>query len=777
MVAGLTGLLALGSGPTAMAQTSGPAWDESFSAAISGGIDPAVRIGVVDPTTGAVTVGGEFSSPNGGIARFAADGSPDTAFNAAAGPLSPTYAMARDEATGALTVGGAFSAPSTGLARLNPDGSPDTAFNAAVGATLDGGAVTSLAVDPATGAITVGGSFTSPSHGLARFLADGSPDTAFNAAIGTVLASGAVSSLVLTPSGGVIVGGTFTSPGSHLARFDPSGTLDASLQSTLDGAVFALATAPDGSLIVGGQFNSPSNRLARFSPSGAPDTAFDATAGSAINGVVSEVAIDAATGDITIGGSFTSPGQRIARLSSSGQPDTDFNTSQVATTLNGTAFWIDPASGMVGGGFTTPGSRLARMTIVTVALAPIADQSGLVGTAITPVTATATTTGGALSYAATGLPPGLTIAAATGQITGTPTASGTYPVTVQATSSGITDSTAFTWQITSAPTISGTAPDGRVGEPYDFQYTLGGDPLPTASVSAGSLPPGLILDPDGRLHGTPTTGGLFSADITALGAGGQTATIAADIRINAEPTIAGEPPAALAGAPYDWRFTTGGYPAPTVTLADGALPDGLVLDATGRLHGTPTGAGSFEFDVAATNSQGSVELGGLVLSVTGPSVTVTRSQVAAGGDQTVLGSGFVPGEEVPLVLTSDPVAVGTAIADADGRISLTFIVPADTPAGTHTVTTTSRGGVSTAAFTVTAAPPGGDCGGGAAGGPGTPGTGGTPSAGGPGAPCGAGSGGRLPVTGADSGGLALLGGVFLLTGGLLLRRRSTLLGR
>jgi uncharacterized repeat protein (TIGR02543 family) len=62
----------------------------------------------------------------------------------------------------------------------------------------------------------------------------------------------------------------------------------------------------------------------------------------------------------------------------------------------------------------------------------------------------------------------------------------------------------------------------------------------------------------------------------------------------------------------------------------------------------------------------------------------------AGGRMTVTvtGSGFTPGEPVIVVLHSDPVVLGTLVADAAGNVSGSFVIPAGTPAGAHTVVAT-----------------------------------------------------------------------------------------
>ena len=85
----------------------------------------------------------------------------------------------------------------------------------------------------------------------------------------------------------------------------------------------------------------------------------------------------------------------------------------------------------------------------TVTVTGPGNQTGAVGTAASlQVHASDSGTGQTLSYSATGLPAGLSIASGTGLISGTPTAAGTSTVTVTATDgTGASGSATFTWTI------------------------------------------------------------------------------------------------------------------------------------------------------------------------------------------------------------------------------------------------------------------------------------------------------------------------------------------
>lgn len=71
-------------------------------------------------------------------------------------------------------------------------------------------------------------------------------------------------------------------------------------------------------------------------------------------------------------------------------------------------------------------------------------------------------------------------------------------------------------------------------------------------------------------------------------------------------------------------------------------------------------------------------------------ITFGQPEVAPGATQSATASGFTAGETVSAVLHSEPVSVGTFIADAEGVVSAQFIVPLATPEGTHRLVLTGQ---------------------------------------------------------------------------------------
>ena len=145
---------------------------------------------------------------------------------------------------------------------------------------------------------------------------------------------------------------------------------------------------------------------------------------------------------------------------------------------------------------------------------PVIDNPGAQGSSInTSVLLTVTATdanGDTLTFSATNLPNGLSIAPA-GTISGIPTTLGTWSVTVTVDDgSGGTDSATFTWTITqnSPPRISGTpSPSVNVGQSYTFTPTASDPDGDNLSFSIQNKPSWALFDTStGALSGTPQVG-------------------------------------------------------------------------------------------------------------------------------------------------------------------------------------------------------------------------------------------------------------------------------
>lgn len=126
------------------------------------------------------------------------------------------------------------------------------------------------------------------------------------------------------------------------------------------------------------------------------------------------------------------------------------------------------------------------------------------------------------SYAASGLPTGMSINTGTGLITGTPSASGTFNATVSATNLVGTGNLAVTFNITptTVPSItSPTSASGTLG--VAFSSTIVATNPPITGYSGASLPPGITVNAvTGAITGTPTTPGVYNSTLTATNAAG-----------------------------------------------------------------------------------------------------------------------------------------------------------------------------------------------------------------------------------------------------------------
>lgn len=149
------------------------------------------------------------------------------------------------------------------------------------------------------------------------------------------------------------------------------------------------------------------------------------------------------------------------------------------------------------------------------------------------------------------------------------------------------------------------------GTYFNDGVVASGWPLPTFSVSSGTLPAGLTLDTNtGAVVGTPTTQGAYSFTITATNGVGSDATKSFSGTVTGPPSAPSWTDQTLAGPVVGQAYSDGvsanGSPAVTYTVSTGTLPAGLSLDAnTGAVTGTPTTPGAYSFTIQGSNGVGS----------------------------------------------------------------------------------------------------------------------------------------------------------------------------
>jgi hypothetical protein len=206
------------------------------------------------------------------------------------------------------------------------------------------------------------------------------------------------------------------------------------------------------------------------------------------------------------------------------------------------------------------------------------------------------------------LPGGFTLAA-DGTLSGTPTAAGSFAFTVTATDSAqppASGSQPFTVTINSPgpPVVdAGQTPAAGIhNTPYSLQFTATGGYLPLSwTVTAGTLPPGLTLNPDGTLTGTPTAARStpFAFTVTVTDSSTPTpatSSVAYAITISEPPPPSinnTPPPTAAVGWLYTFRFSASDGLAPFLWTPSSAPMGGLAVSLDGILSGTPSTAGIF----------------------------------------------------------------------------------------------------------------------------------------------------------------------------------------
>ena len=165
------------------------------------------------------------------------------------------------------------------------------------------------------------------------------------------------------------------------------------------------------------------------------------------------------------------------------------------------------------------------------------------------------------------------------------------------------------------------------GETYNTILRASGGQAPYVwSISAGSLPDGVTLDPDtGGISGVPVTPEISSFTVEVVDSNLAAGTQNLSITINPAPLVIQTE--SLPNAPINQSYNqilqaSGGIPPCNWTIVSGTLPPGLSLNPNGTISGTPTRQWKYTFTVEVSDTGAVKDSGSLTVFVVGPSGTI-----------------------------------------------------------------------------------------------------------------------------------------------------------
>jgi Putative Ig domain len=194
-----------------------------------------------------------------------------------------------------------------------------------------------------------------------------------------------------------------------------------------------------------------------------------------------------------------------------------------------------------------------------------------------------------------------------------PTLNGSIDAFATSPTNLVADIFSYFAPITALGITTTSLPSGTLTYPYSTTLGASGGVPPYAwSVTSGSLPPGLNLDPpSGLISGTPTTVGTYPFTLQVADSQTPPATASAPLSITVNATltqltvVTTSLPSGTQNTGYSAMLAaTGGLTPYTWSVTAGSLPVGLHLNASsGAITGTPSGAGISNFTVQVTDFQ------------------------------------------------------------------------------------------------------------------------------------------------------------------------------
>ena len=414
-----------------------------------------------------------------------------------------------------------------------------------------------------------------------------------------------------------------------------------------------------------------------------------------------QTSAEAATISLSLSASYSGSGSLV--YSASGLPaGLKINTS--TGTITGTVALGDAAlapysiTAEVSVGSSTASQTFAWNITGKVTITNPGDQTNSEGDTVALSISASISSGGTLSYSATGLPPGLKINPSTGAITGTvavgDAAGGPYGTTVMAGDGTYSSSQTFAWNVTSPVTITNPG-DQTNNEGTTISLSINATGSGTLSYSALGLPGGLHINPtSGAITGTVGAGDAASGPYSVtveISNGTYSAQTNFNWNINGAVVLTSPGDQTMAqGASASLMLSATG--SGTLSYSASGLPTGLSINSsTGAISGTASTGGTWHTTATASNGtySDSVAFSWTISSTI--NITDPGTQNNKIGDTVSLTISATDTSSGTLSYSASGLPTGLSINSSTGVISGTVSTSASTAAPYSSTVTVSDG--------------------------------------------------------------------------------------